>query len=427
MRQTFSLVGSSSPHLIVLAAFMIAVATPVAAQQPPPAPASLAEYLTDVTPGAVSAGELVGLSKSAISQIQSSQDLVLALKPFSTDDSRAGFGLAITPARSGIISQALISSSDYATKPYLRPLAALTLSYAENKADVAGTPYRKSGFSVDTSYYLNEKHDPVIIGQQAFRDCKERAAPELRRHEAGIARSKARLADELALSQIQQAEEALRRATTPDAKAKAEKELAAAKSAKDSAQRELDIAEATIKQARVDYNAANKKCIDDATGQTPWNASRVSASIGAAWINREDGGGGKESLGRALTLTGVKDFGTKGAGYLALRRTWHEVDLTTLTTSPAYKSSSLVAARIAYGNDDNGKVKMLAEISNAKKSEPTEANRVFKYALGLDAKLMKGVWMEFRLGKNQKTDGTGTETTSLLTVNWTPSASLFSK
>src|SRR6266850_7131816 len=100
----------------------------------------LPSYLTDVTAGAVSAGSFVGLAESAISQIQSSQDLVLALKPFSSGNAKSGFGIAITPARTTI---APMSGQDYFSSDLTRALGALTLSYAEASSTVALTSYRK--------------------------------------------------------------------------------------------------------------------------------------------------------------------------------------------------------------------------------------------------------------------------------------------
>jgi hypothetical protein len=386
----------------ILPAWIALVAGAAFAQgSSPPPPPNLSEYLSDVTPGAVAAGDLVGLSQSVITQLQSSQDLAVALKPFSSDSSKVAYGLAITPARSGLIPFALVPATDYADpkKWYLRPLVALTLSYAENFATISGVDYRKNGFSLDTSYYFTEGYDPVFAGQKSFRECKERAIPELRRHEAGIARQKA--------------QKALAAATTEEARQQA--------------QREIDAAEAEIKKAREEYNAANKKCIDEGTKKVPWNASRVSVSGGAAWIRRDDGSGSKESLGKTLVVSGIWGAHDRGAFYGALRRTWQEVDLTTLATTPEHRNSTLAALRYAYGSDDNGKLKVLGEVSNAKDATPTESNRVFKYALGIDAQVAKGTWLEFRVGRSKTADGTGTQTLSLLTLNWTPSTSLFGK
>jgi hypothetical protein len=333
--------------------------------------------VTDFSAGAVSAGTLVGLEKTAITEVQSSQDLVVALKPLSSGQSKTGFGIAVSPFRTTIMPMA---GSDYAKKGWEgtknRLLGALTLSYAENAATIASTSYRKSGFSADTSLYLNDENDPVIRGNRAFGACKAR----------------------------REAQDKMKEALEKGDTATAEKlEGEAAKAAKD--------------------------CIDKANdpNKAPWNADRIALSFGGGWIKPDNGMGAKESLGRSLTLGGLFAAGKQGALQLSYRRTTHEVDLTTLGGSPGYKGSKLAAARFTYGSEENGETKVLAEVSNANTSEVTVSNGVYKYAIGLDKKVAKGVWLQFRLGKNRTLGGTSTETTSLLTLNFAPTASLFAK
>src|ERR1700716_479639 len=88
------------PHLACAAIGWLLLAGAVIAQE---APENLSSYLTDVNAGTISAGNLVGLSESAISQIQTSQDFVVALKPLASNQSKSGFGLAVTPARTSML------------------------------------------------------------------------------------------------------------------------------------------------------------------------------------------------------------------------------------------------------------------------------------------------------------------------------------
>jgi len=382
-------------HLALTALGWLLLDGTVIAQE---APKNLSSYLTDVNAGTVSAGNLVGLSESAISQIQTSQDFVVALKPLASNQSKNGFGLAVTPARTSILP--VVSAFDYSHSSLSRVLANLTFSYAENSADIASVSYRKSAFSLDTYLYLNATDDPVVAAYEAFGNCPRRKAADLADAQARIERRKAR------------------------------KELDAAKTSeeREKAQDNLDAAEAVIKQAKIDAEAAHRKCVDDALKSTKWNASRFSASFGAGLIKPDDNSSSRRSLGRTTTLGGILETGKQGATYLSLRHTSQEVDLSTLGATPQYKSSTLGAARYTYGSkDDNGKWKALIEGSTAKKSDVTMTNRVFKYAVGFDAKVSKGMWLEFRLGKNRTLDGTSDQAMSLMTLNVAPSSTLFAE
>src|SRR3954469_12495858 len=70
-----------------------------------PATEKLNDFLVDITGGTVSAGGLVGLDKG-ITQVETSQDLIVALQPLTSGDDKAPFGLAITPARTSLMPMA---------------------------------------------------------------------------------------------------------------------------------------------------------------------------------------------------------------------------------------------------------------------------------------------------------------------------------
>jgi hypothetical protein len=388
-----SIVTVPSIRRSIAAIAALLLAATAAAEDPPK---NLSSYLTDVNSGVVAAGSLVGLSETAISQIQTSQDLVIALKPLASGQSKAGFGLAVTPARTAILP--IVSARDYYSSSFSRFLANFTFSYAENTSDIAGVNYRKSAFSVDTYLYLDPKDDPVVKAYDRFGNCPRRVKAENDDRKARIDRREARRMLEAAK-------------TTEE---------------KEKAQEAIDAAEAVIKQAAIDANSAHKNCVDDALKEARWNASRLSVSFGGGWIKPDDNSSSRRSLGRTFTFGGMVATGEQGATNLALRHTAQEVDLTTLGGAPAYKSSTLGVARYTYGsNDEKGKWRALAEASTARKSDVTLTNRVYKYALGMDAKVSKGMWVEFRLGKNRSLDGTSDQTTSLLTLNIAPSSTLF--
>src|SRR5712691_5310337 len=160
------------------------------------APKNLSSYLADVSAGTVSAGNLVGLSESAISQIQTSQDFVVALKPLASNQSKSGFGLALTPARTSILP--VVSSSDYNNSSLSRVLANLTFSYAENSADIVNVSYRKSAISIDTYFYWHATDAPVVAADDALSKCKGRKAADLADSQARIRRRAAERALEAA-------------------------------------------------------------------------------------------------------------------------------------------------------------------------------------------------------------------------------------
>lgn len=358
---------------VALAGNAIAQDKPAAApEDEAPAREKLYEYTSDFSAGTVSAGGIVGLTQSAIEEVQSSQDLVVALKPFTSGQSKSGYGIALSPFRTALMP---MSAKDYLYGGIKnRILGQLTLSYAENSVQIAGTTWRKSGFSADTSFYLNVKDDPVHYGAKAFKNC-----PEFDTLEENMGNTL------------------------------------------------LEDPEADVSDLQKKMIEARKTCFDNEKNKARWNADRIQVSFGGGRIQRDDGVGGHESLGRALTLAGLFSAGKQGALQAAWRRTSQEVDIATLGTGTVgHKSSRLIALRYTYGSEDrNGDTKVLAEASDAKSSEVTVSNAVYKYAVGLDHKLAKGVWLQFRLGRNRTLDGTGMQTTALAQVSLAPGAGLF--
>lgn len=395
-------------------ASLLASGTPALAQgDKKEDPSDLDKYLTDFNAGTVSAGNLVGLQDSAIQEVQTSQDLIVALKPFSSGSSKRAFGVAITPARTTMTP---MSAAAYRRSGLMRFLGSVTLSYAEGNATISSVGYSKSAYSVDTAYYLHDTDDPIIVAQTAFGRCDPGLESERRIYRANVAK-------EDAGEEKVAAEAELANAGGDEKK----KKVAQAKI--DAAHDKIAAAELAIKKGPKEAETAFKACIDEDLGKAKWNATRFSVGLGAAYIEPEDRTlGSRKSLGRVLTFGGLVGVGEQAAINLSLRKTSREVDLTTLAGTPAYKSSSLAAARYTWGSKDpNADLKLLAEVSNAKKSEVTESNRVFMYAIGLDKRVGKGTWLQFRLGRNRTVDGTTTEITGLLTLNFAPTAGLFAK
>lgn len=337
------------------------------------------KYLVDITGGAVSASNLVGMDKSAITQIETAQDLVAAFQPFSSNDQKSGVGLAITPARTSLLP---MSSRDYNANRFLRLLGSLTFSYARNSEEIGGADYRKTAYSADTVYYLSELDDPVVIGSRAFKTCSDRDGSE-----------NAALIDVIVRNETLSAE------------------------AKQSALETLTAKRAIPLAACIDQILKDK---------VKWNSSRISLSYGQARIKAP--GGDDVVLGKYVTLNGQFRAGEQGAVHLSLRRIRSALDTATLASAtPGRSNSSLAAIRYTYGDREGTDMRALVEYSNAKSRSTSLANNTFIYAVGIDKNLAKGMWLEFRLGRDRASDNGKKQTTGLLTLSIQPSLTAFKK
>jgi hypothetical protein len=360
---------------------------------------TISTYLVDISASPVSAGDQVGISGSAITNIQSAHDLTLAISPLATGSGKGGFGLAITPARTSITALATSYDSYINGNIFNRLYGALTLSYAENTSDISGMSYKKSAFSISTAYYPNKDDDAIIQAYKAFDDCKP-----------------SELADRLSANAIQQAYAAINLNPKLDEKGKDE--------------------EKKVAREQLDSKAAEdawKACLKKATSKTKWNTSKLTFSAGSGWINPSATAGASQSLGSTFVMGGIYNTDNicsdSGISY-TLRRTNREVDLKTLATTPTFSNSTLAAIRYTQGVGNDSTLRVLAELSNAKGNSTataTVSNSVFKYAVGFDKKLSDGVWAEFRFGRKRTEDGTTMQNSALLNLNWSPSSTLLSK
>jgi hypothetical protein len=346
-----------------------------------PAEKNINSYLVDISGGAVSAGGIVGLD-SGITPIETSQDLIVAIQPITSADRKSAFGLAITPAKTTLFPMA---GRTYASSPYARLLGNLTLSYAQNKADYAGQTYKKSAYSIDTVYYLALDDDPVYAASTAFKRC----ADDSGKQEETKLGDLVVLKREGKLTQLQFDEEQ---------------------------------AKAADKRAS-DLNA----CIDGEMAKVPWNSGRMSVSLGAGRISAV-AGNASHSLGQQFNLNAQYPAGPKGLVAVSLRAARRAPDTDTLGQSQlAFKSSRLAAVRYTYGDQVNTDFRVLAEVSNAKSSSASAYRDAFMVALGVDKKLAKGMWLEFRLGRNRANDNGTEQTAGLLSLNVAPTLFAFKK
>lgn len=414
--------------------------------------------LIDNAKGAVSAASLAGIDADIVGVVENVRDFSLLVNAFDRD--AKGFGLAITPARTKFPIPN-ISLQDYgAPDAYMtRLIGSTTLSYAQGKQSLSGRDFTRRAFSVATSAYWRADDDPVVVVAKA-KQCttaafdripdrpaisaavantaaalailEDKAAKEdaagkkdgpARTEIAGIERMAA-AGDEGAKNELEAIRQARLVRLESEGNAAARTELLALRQRQAREAGRVD--EAIEKEALKAFNA----CVDAVLAKhaEKWNRTRYSISFATGAIKPTDGAGSSETLGQTLAASvlygfdGVKALEERAALALTVRRTRKDPVLDTLgTDSVSFKSSTLVAARISGGSSI---FRGLAEASNAKSSEPSASQRTFTRALGIDYRVMDGLWLNLRYGKQRKIDGSGNETGSLLTLNYSPSALL---
>lgn len=363
---------------------------PLLAQQQPSD--QIKDYLVDVGAGPVSAAELIGVSSTAVTNVQSLKDLNVLLTPGSGADQQAGMGLQLAPFRT---QWSPFSATDYVNRAGVRLLGSLSLSYAQNTAKHDDRDYRQQSAALHAAYYFDPNDDPIYAAHQAFAHCNI-SDIEIKKGQA-------------LLALIAEARKTLGREPTPEEKDKITVGY---------------LAGADFAKLKDQADQAVKQCVADAARDN-WNATLLTATLGGAWIRPDAGGGSRLSLGRSLSVAGVVKAGANGAVNLLARFNRHELDLDTLASTPAYKAHTLLAARYTYRGTQDSKLYGMAEVSNAKDSVATVSNAAYKYAVGLDAKVFDAVWLEFRLGRARAgSPGAGDETKALMSLKWSPTPSL---
>jgi len=375
---------------VAFAICLLGAGSAIADSAQPEAKDPLSDYLADLSPGAISAGEMLGLSASAITSVQTPKDFVAALSSLNTGAGKDGFGLSFTPARTRF---APVSIGDYTERPLSRLWGGTTFSYAQKTLTQSGVDYRQDAVALHVSYYLDAKDDPAAAAAFGFRSCK--AVVDLM-SEASTEQNKA---FDLLVKAGVDPEAANQRVRETTAKAK------------------------RLKNEGV---PAAKACVDTAVQQAKekWNASQLALTVGEAWIQGSDASAARLSLGRMVAASAALGPNADSLVNLSLRHTNKALDLTTLSTTPAYKSSTLAGARWTYRAVDTKDLFGLAEVSNAKSSQAAASSNVFRYALGVDKRFFEGVWGELRIGRKLTADGTSEQTAVLMSLKLSPTSTL---
>lgn len=362
-------------------------------------PDAINNYLVNLDAGAVSAGEILGLSGSLVSSVHTTKDVVAALNAATGDTSKGGFGISFTPARSGIEAFSM-SMERYLDKGnYLaRAWGNTTFSYAQNRKAISGADYRQDAVAMRTVLYMDDASDPVVASHRAFQDetCRQETAPALLLKAVEEARAEK---IKLGLEFNQADREAVRKRLKQQA----------------------PIREALTKDAN-----KQAECIKAAVKEAGahWNATQVALMVGQGWIRSTDGNAARLSFARHLSLAGSWGPNESSLLNLTLRRVDRELLLDTVAGTPKYKAFTLAAVRYTVGFGTQNDFYALAEISNVRKDQNTTANAAFKSALGIDKKLGENMWLEFRLGRSRTRSGSGEETAALMNLKISPSSGL---
>jgi hypothetical protein len=378
-------------HLIRLGnalLLLLAAATPMA-QAADNEKDPIADYQADLSAGAISAGEMLGLSATAISTLQSPKDFVAALNTLSAGGGKAGFGLSFTPARTRF---APVSIADYRNKLGSRAWAGTSFSYAQNTHTQGGVDYRQEAYALHMAFYLNKSDDPAVAGWEGFADCTALIQLADSRTERMLAIIKKLRADGVA---------------TEDLNEEARKVMA----------KEQKL----IVKAMPEYKACVTTAVDQAKAK--WNASQFALTLGQGTIGNPLPGTSRLSLGRIATLALALGPNPDSLVNITVRHNGKALELATLGGTPSYQSSTLVGARWTYRAIDTQDLYAVAEASNAKASSTATSN-VFKYAIGVDKRLAEGMWIELRAGRNHTQDGKSEQTTALMSLKIAPQSTL---
>lgn len=332
------------------------------------------EALENIPISNVSAMSLVGGEESAIQKIQSSKDIIAAFKPYVSGNVKNAFAVAITPGRTRWFG---VKPEAYRDDLFTRIIGNLTISYAENNVEISKTKYKKSAYSISTMFYLRGEDDPINIAYTKFGGCTsaEEVVKALAINTTGV---------------------------------------------------NADTVEKLEKEGQKNVNTAIKACLKSNAGSTAkrsWNSTKFGFSYGVGKIVSDDGTI-NASLGKTLVLNATTNLKNDVEINFALRHTRDEVDTKTLSTTLDRKNYRLAALRITSSHDTERNLFWLAEISHSNTSTSAATNNVFKHAIGLDYRLTKDGWLEFRYGKARTSDGKSTENKGMMTFNFAPTSTL---
>lgn len=405
--------------------------------------------LVDNAAGNVPAATLAGVNGDSLNVVENIRDFSMFLGAL--DSSSKGFGLSITPARTTFPFPA-ISLRQYNESLAWRLAGSFTIGYAQGKESLSGTDFTRRAVSLSVSAFPRSSDDPVVAIARASsngQSCAKAAFDKIPDDGPGTSRTQAEIDRIVAMDQLETdaskgdaiAIKALgdlrRKADGGDAQAIKDLQYVhdatrnrQALAGDPAAQREiLEQATRPSKEIEKQALAAYNTCVEEFLKEhaKKWNRSRFSLSYATGAIKPTGGSGSSESLGQSLALSalygfdGIPALQQRAAITVSVRRTNDEPVLSSLSSSLVTKNSTLAAIRLSGGSSV---FRGLVEANNAKQSEVTSTQRTLRRALGVDLRVMDGLWLNLRYGKQRKIDGTGDETASFLVLNYSPSALL---
>jgi hypothetical protein len=342
-----------------------------------------ADYLTDYAAAPISASGILGISGESVTVIENVRSFGFAVSGLTSGTASEGVGLSITPARTSIVPMNL---SSYAQSWAMRLLGSLTVSYAQGDATIADLDYERTAYAIDTNSYFAGADDPILAFANS--DCVTKILDQT----------------------------TARPLTAPAAPA-----AAPPPGRSDGPmvpQENRDAAEVAAIRGRAEA------CRTETLAALPWNRSQISLAYGEGRIKPKDGSKGEDSLGKSLAvgiIYGFDHFEALKENYalsLNYRQTDDEPVLDTLAQpQTVFKNSSLFVGRLSGGSDSH---RLFFEMSNARSHDITASQRAFKQALGLDLRIFEGTWLNVRIGKQRKVDGTDDETGTLVSLSYSP-------
>ena len=345
---------------------------------------SVEKLLVDYGNASVSAASLAGVGGSAPTVVENLRDVSFALKG-DTPLSRKVFALSVTPSRTDWAFPR-VSLSDYATSISSRLIASTTLGYAQGESTHEKVDFRRRAWSVETSAFLDPADDPVVVVANS-----------------GCAKS----ANDVLLM--------------PPPTAPAPTTGSAPVLVNVTASKAL-----LLKAALKVYDECADKALAEANKR--WNKSRWSVSIATGWIQRSDGTGPSTRLGTTVAggvvygFDHVKALRENAAWTLLLRRSSAEPVLKSLVVGPVHtQSKTLWAMRLTGGSST---FRGVVELSDKRQRAETSSEMTFTRAVGIDLRVVDGLWLNLRSGKQRRIDGNGEEIGSLVTLSYSPSATL---
>lgn len=375
------------------------------------AQSTIKDYLFAHNAGPVAANDIIGVSKSVVSDLQTPRDFAMSVGNFGDRDTQGGFGLSFTPGRSGFEAVA-VAADKYAQGDVLRRIwGGTTFSYAQNRQEIGSGKYDQSALALSATWLLHNEEDPIVVAYrtlaQSEGESEGRTKPPACRQDGLNAAAAADDADKESRRLVAAFEQ--EKGRSPDATEMVE------------IVKQVNAASRELEALAVLRSCAHQVAADVAK---KWNASRVQLLVGRGWIKPAAGGGERLRLATHAKISLALGQGDDGLFNATWRRAADELDLTTLGGTPSFKNTNSAALRYTYRASKRGDMFAIAEVSNVKATTTTISQADFKQALGLDKMVMPGLWLEFRYGRARSATGTTLENKALLTLKFSQDTSL---